>query len=93
MEVSTILRAAKSDTVAVPAFCDILVMYARSEHFFTQTDAYRKCKSDTVTIRNCDVVHKQGAEMDKYNQGKKIYSGAKEYDCQYIWGQLVGWFK
>ena len=31
--------------------------------------------------------------MDQYNQGKMAYQGCKEYDSQYIWGQLVGWFK
>jgi hypothetical protein len=46
-----------------------------------------------VIIRNCDVKHPVGANMDQYNQGKMAYQGCKEYDSQYIWGQLVGWFK
>lgn len=31
--------------------------------------------------------------MDKFSQGKQAYKGCKEYDSQYVWGQLVGWFK
>ena len=31
--------------------------------------------------------------MDKISQGKTNYKGSKEYDQQYVWGQLVGWFK
>lgn len=31
--------------------------------------------------------------MARQHQGKEKYRGCKEYDSQYIWGQLVGWFK
>ena len=31
--------------------------------------------------------------MDKENQSKTIYTNNKEYDSQYVWGQLVGWNK
>ena len=92
-DVSALLRSVNSNKVQVPALCDILMMYAKTEHFFTQTEAYKKCKSNEVVIRNCDVKHAEGANMDKYNQGMLTYKGSKEYDCQYIWGQLVGWFK
>jgi len=68
-------------------------MYAYTETYFTQNQHYRKCDSDIVLIRNCDVRHKQGALMDKENQSKHVYKNNKEYDSQYVWGQLVGWNK
>lgn len=92
-DISAILRSVNSLKVAIPAFCDILIMYAKTEHYFTQNERYKKSRSDTVAIRNCDVRHPEGANMDQYSQGKKKYEGCKEYDSQYIWGQLVGWFK
>ena len=92
-DISDILRSVNSHTVAIPAFCDILTMYAHTETYFTQSEDFRRCKSDEVVIRRCDVRHGQGAQMDAPSQGKCTYKGQKEYDCQYIWGQLVGWFK
>lgn len=87
------MRSVNSFKVAVPAFCDILMMYANTESYFTQSETYKKSKSDDVVIRKCDVRHSEGANMDKYYQGKHAYKSCKEYDSQYIWGQLVGWFK
>jgi [histone H3]-lysine4 N-trimethyltransferase ATXR3 len=92
-DISAILRSVNSINVAVPAFCDILMLYARTETYFTQNDCYKKSKSDTVIIRNCDVRHGDNAKMDKFSQGELAYSGCKEYDSQYIWGQLIMWFK
>lgn len=92
-DVSDILRSVNSFKVAIPAFCDILMMYAYTETYFTQNEKYHRCKSDTVIVRRCDVKAGENAQMDKFNQGTQIYSGQKEYDSQYIWGQLVGWFK
>ena len=79
--------------MAVPAFCDILVLLANTETYFTQNELYKKSKSDEVNIRKCDVRQGEGASMDKYSQGKQAYKGCKEYDSQYIWGQLVVWYK
>ena len=92
-EIAELLRAVNSLKVAMSAFCDILMMYAYTDHYFTQSESYRKCRSGTVIIRNCDVRHPEGANMDKEHQGQEKYRGCKEYDSQYIWGQLVGWFK
>ena len=79
-DISAVLRSVKSHRVAVPAFCDILMLYAYTESYFTQTESYKKCKSDEVVIRRCDVRHPEGASMDKFSQGKQAYKGCKEYD-------------
>jgi len=63
-DISAILRSVNTVKVAIPAFCDILLMYARTECYFTQSEVYKKCKSGTVIIRNCDVRHPEGANMD-----------------------------
>jgi|APSaa5957512535_1039671.scaffolds.fasta_scaffold35597_2 hypothetical protein len=63
--ISNILRSVNSLKVPIPAFCDVLMMYAYTETYFTQNENYHKCKSDIVLIRKCDVRHKQGAAMDK----------------------------
>ena len=31
-------------------------------------------------VRKCDVRHAEGANMDKFSQGKVAYKSAKEYD-------------
>ena len=92
-DASAILRSVNTTDVAIAPFCDILKMYSCTESYFTQSEKYKKCKSGTVYIRNCDVRHPEGANMNKENQGQVKYKGRKEYDSQYIWGQLVGWFK
>jgi hypothetical protein len=66
-DISAILRSVNSQKVAVPAFCDILMMYANTETYFTQSETYKKSKSDEVVIRKCDVRHGEGASMDKYS--------------------------
>jgi len=40
------MRSVNSTRVAVPAFCDMLTMYAHTETYFTQSETYKKCKSD-----------------------------------------------
>ena len=85
-DVSEVLRSVNSQIVAMPALCDILMMYANTETYFTQNEHYKKSKSDEVNIRKCDVRQGEGASMDKYYQGKQAYKGCKEYDSQYIWG-------
>ena len=85
-DISDILRSINSYKVVIPAFCDILMMYAYTESYFTQTEIYRRCKSDVVVVRRCDVRHPPGAKMDKISQGIQSYAGQKEYDSQYIWG-------
>ena len=65
-----ILRAAKSSRVHIEAFCDILKMYAETEHFFTSNGDYRKSRGEAVIVRNCDVRHKPGESMDKFFQGQ-----------------------
>jgi len=66
-DISDIMRSVNSAKVAVPAFCDILMMYANTESYFTQSETYRKSKSDDVVIRRCDVRHSAGASMDKFS--------------------------
>lgn len=85
-DISEILRSTKSKKVQIPAFCDILMIYAKTETYFTKSETYKKSKSDEVIIRKCDVRHPEGASMDKTSQGKTAYKGQKEYDSQYIWG-------
>ena len=57
-DVATMLRSAKSSKVHIEALCDILKMYAETEHFFTSNSEYRKSYADQVIIRRCDVRHK-----------------------------------
>ena len=64
-DISEILRSANSHTVAIPAFCDILMMYAHTETYFTHSENYKKFKSEEVVIRRCDVRHAQNSSMDK----------------------------
>lgn len=66
-DASAILRSVNTTDVAIAPFCDILKMYSSTESYFTQSETYRKCKSDTVYIRNCDVRHPEGANMNKEN--------------------------
>jgi hypothetical protein len=40
--------------VTIPSLCDTLVMYAKTQTYFTATD-YGKVKGDEVCIRKCDV--------------------------------------
>ena len=64
-DASAILRSVNTLKVAISAFCDILKMYSSTENYFTQTETYKKCRSGTVIIRNCDVKHPEGANMNK----------------------------
>ena len=62
--------------------------------YFT-TKEYNKYRGEEIIIRKCDV----GTDLSKgdvltiEDQEKMVYSGHKEYESTYIWGQLVGWFK
>lgn len=76
-----ILRSAKSSQVHIEALCDILKMYAETEHFFTSNSEYRKSYADPVIVRRCDVRHRSGENMDKFFQGKEAYKDKKDYDC------------
>lgn len=55
--VSELLRIVKSSKVGIPAFCDILVLYASTETYFTTNDSYTRTKGQTVYVRECDVKH------------------------------------
>lgn len=44
--VSDILRSANSLKVAIPAFCDILMMHAHTSEYFTHNEKYKRCKSE-----------------------------------------------
>ena len=94
--VSQELRGLESRRVAVPALCDILVLYAKTETYFTPND-YLKCTSKEVHIRKCDVAgqaaDQESLEQAVRDQGKTVYKGTKEYQAHHIWGQLVGWYK
>ena len=64
--IADILRETKSKTVHIEALCDILKMYAGTEHFFTSNSEYRKSYADQVIVRRCDVRHRSGENMDKF---------------------------
>ena len=53
--ISQELRGFNSRRVAIPALCDNLVLYARTETYFTPNDDYYKCIGKEVLIRKCDV--------------------------------------
>lgn len=53
--VSDILRSANSHSVMIPAFCDILMMHAHTSEYFTHNERYKRCKSEQVNVRRCDV--------------------------------------
>ena len=48
------LRSIDSMTVTIQPFCDNLVLYARTETYFTPND-YSKSTGKEVHIRKCDV--------------------------------------
>jgi hypothetical protein len=61
-EVSVHLRSIQnSRTVAIPALCDILVLYANTETYFTTNEDYKRFRGEDIVVRRCDVRHKEGA--------------------------------
>ena len=82
--VSGKLRAVNSLTVAIPALCDNLWLYANTSTYFTPNENYKKTKGDEQRIRKCDVrmgnveVIKNDAGEDVLNvidQEKTVYRG------------------
>lgn len=82
--VSGKLRAVTSLTVAIPALCDNLWLYANTSTYFTPNENYKKTKGDEQRIRKCDVrmgnveVIKNDAGEDVLNvvdQEKTVYRG------------------
>ena len=75
--------------MAIPALCDNLVLYARTETYFTPND-YTKTSGSVVHIRKCDVAGKatdtKTLELAVSDQGKTVYKGVKEYQAHHIWG-------
>lgn len=53
--VSDKLRTVNSNKVAIPAFCDILWLYANINTYFTPNEVYKKTKGEDQKIRKCDV--------------------------------------
>ena len=53
--VSNALRSVKSSTVMITALCDILILYAKTETYFTPNESYKKVIGDEIAIRKCDV--------------------------------------
>lgn len=95
--ISQTLRGIKSQKVAISALCDTLVLYAKTETYFTVAD-YHRVRGDEVQIRKCDVhmdnnQRTKASELAVNDQSKSAFKGCKEYDPSYIWGQLVGWYK
>jgi hypothetical protein len=93
--VSDKLRTVKSNKVAIPAFCDILWLYANISTYFTPNEVYKKTKGEDQKIRKCDVrgvqaeiIRNEQGELilNKADQEKTVYRGSKEYDQGYIWG-------
>lgn len=39
----------------ITAFCDVLILYARTETYFTPNESYKKVIGDEIKIRKCDV--------------------------------------
>ena len=95
--ISQTLRGINSHKVAIQALCDTLVLYSKTETYFTSTE-YVRVRGNEVSIRKCDVNMESAArtkatELGVKDQSKALYKGTKEYDPSYIWGQLVGWYK
>ena len=95
--ISQTLRGIKSHRVAIQALCDTLILYSKTETYFTSTE-YIRVKGNEVSIRKCDVnmdttSRTKATELGVKDQSKALYKGIKEYDPSYIWGQLIGWYK
>lgn len=67
----------------ITPLCDNLVLYAKTETYFTPNENYAKCSGEKVHIRKCDVAGKINDEQTKEeavrDQGKSVYRGQKEY--------------
>mmetsp|Transcript_5904 Transcript_5904/g.9583 ORF Transcript_5904/g.9583 Transcript_5904/m.9583 type:complete len:263 (+) Transcript_5904:4878-5666(+) len=92
-KIAVVLRKSKSNKVYVEPLCDILQIIGSTSTYFTTNEAYTKVKSYPVKVRQCDVKQEQNTGMDIISQGCEVLNGVKEYDSQYIWGQLVCWYK
>jgi hypothetical protein len=96
--ISEIVRKVESEKVNTLALADILYLIGHTYTYFTPTTSYKKFESEKVEVRRCDV----NAE-EKYKKNKKslsfedesgvIFEGKKEYETEFIWGQLIGWYK
>ena len=53
--ISDTLRPVKSKAVMISALCDSLWLYANIETYFSPNENYKKCKSEIIQIRKCDV--------------------------------------
>ena len=87
--ISQELRGIKSKKIAISALCDNLVLYAKTETYFTPND-YIKTQGNWVHIRKCDVAGQAtdstSLELAVQDQGKTVYKGKKEYQAHHIWG-------
>ena len=88
--ISQNLRSVRSTRVAIPALCDNLLLYSKTETYFTPNDYFR-CRGREVHIRKCDVhmntsVSNPDNLLDVLDSEKTVHRGVKEYGSTYIWG-------
>ncbi|CAK9199570.1 unnamed protein product [Sphagnum troendelagicum] len=75
----------------VPATCvgrhdaaaDLIHLYAYTKYFFTSHD-YEVVESPPLLIHSCDLGPK--------HVGPPVYKWSKQYNKNYVWGQLISWF-
>ncbi|CAM6037532.1 unnamed protein product [Sphagnum compactum] len=75
----------------VPATCvgrhdaaaDLIHLYAYTKYFFTSHD-YEVVESPSLLIHSCDLGPK--------HVGPLVYKWSKQYNKNYVWGQLISWF-
>eukprot|EP01016_Furgasonia_blochmanni_P024137 TRINITY_DN2599_c0_g1_i2.p1 TRINITY_DN2599_c0_g1~~TRINITY_DN2599_c0_g1_i2.p1 ORF type:complete len:672 (+),score=154.96 TRINITY_DN2599_c0_g1_i2:1413-3428(+) len=96
LQLSEALRSETSDHFNIQAFADVLYLYAFTFSYFRAFD-YKGCQSEAVVVRKCDVHEPNKYEKIEHNTAEleavSLHSENKKYSNQFIWGQLVGWFK
>ena len=103
IEVSKIFAMFSKDPIsnklaAFDPLSDIIFLYAKTVNYFKHNNEYQNPESSvniSILQRDISTTSKvsQSCCMTQSDLNKIIAEGAKNYDKQYIWGQLVGWFK
>lgn len=80
------------------AIADILYLTAHTYTYFTPINCYKKFNSEKIGVRRCDVNAEEKYKKNKsaltyLDESEVIFEGQKEYDTEFIWGQLIGWYK
>lgn len=93
--ISDIIRQVKAGSVNTIHLSDTLFLHGYTKSYFTSNSNYQKIISTEVQVRACDVTgeKKVVGEITAEEQARPIYTGVKEYESSFVWGQLAGWFK